>query len=499
MLSYLSPGITYNGPAIYQRPFDNGAIADWSINGGQNRNNEFLLDGAPNNSIQGGNNIAYVPPVDAVQEFKIVTNSYDAQYGRTAGGVINVSLKSGTNAFHGTVYEFARRKAFDSNEYQFKLRGTPKPDHKLDQYGFQIDGPVVHSRRLRRPEQDVLHVQLRGLPRGDAEPVDLHGARRGAAARRLQQPAQCDRPAHHHLRSAHRPAGRQQLGPRSVPEQRHSRRSHRSDGAASSCSTSCGRTPRRRRAIRGATTSPSRRTSRSTTSTTIATKFDQNLSNKTRMFFRYAYNMRAETRYTNGITTGPAQDGQLPLERTNHTGVARLGPDHGAVGRLQRPRRTQPVPGAGPLRSRSVVQSGRARISAVAHQPAAEQGVPAHQPDGLSGPRARRPQQRDDDRAERAAESHLGARAAQSARRPRHAAHLVHPRDQRQPLRDELRQPLHAARLQPERDGCRAATRSRRSCSAPPAADRSTTTSIRRSAGTTTRRGCRTTGGSPIA
>ena len=142
MLSYLSPGITYNGPAIYQRPFDNGAIADWSINGGQNRNNEFLLDGAPNNSIQGGNNIAYVPPVDAVQEFKIVTNSYDAQYGRTAGGVINVSLKSGTNTLHGTVYEFARRKQFDSNEYQFKLRNIAKPDHKLDQYGFQIDGPV---------------------------------------------------------------------------------------------------------------------------------------------------------------------------------------------------------------------------------------------------------------------------------------------------------------------------------------------------------------------
>ena len=142
MLSYLSPGITYNGPAIYQRPFDNGAIADWSINGGQNRNNEFLLDGAPNNSIQGGNNIAYVPPVDAVQEFKIVTNSYDAQYGRTAGGVINVSLKSGTNNLHGSIYEFARRKAFDSNEYLFKLNNREKPNHKLDQYGFQIDGPV---------------------------------------------------------------------------------------------------------------------------------------------------------------------------------------------------------------------------------------------------------------------------------------------------------------------------------------------------------------------
>jgi hypothetical protein len=142
MLSYLAPGITYNGPAIYQRPFDNGAIADWSINGGQNRNNEFLLDGAPNNSIQGGNNIAYVPPVDSVQEFKIVTNSYDAQYGRTAGGVVNVSLKSGTNTFHGTAYEFARRKELDSNEYFFKVKNLDKPDHKLDQYGFQMDGPV---------------------------------------------------------------------------------------------------------------------------------------------------------------------------------------------------------------------------------------------------------------------------------------------------------------------------------------------------------------------
>src|SRR2546427_4790619 len=147
MLSYLSPGITYNGPAIYQRPFDNGAIADWSINGGQNRNNEFLLDGAPNNSIQGGNNIAYVPPVDAVQEFKIITNSYDAQYGRTAGGVINVSLKSGTNKFHGSVYEFARRNFLDANSLLANTRGTPagrarnpdgsfsKAEHFLDQYG----------------------------------------------------------------------------------------------------------------------------------------------------------------------------------------------------------------------------------------------------------------------------------------------------------------------------------------------------------------------------
>ncbi len=73
MLSMLIAGVNFNGAQIYQRPFDNGAIADWSINGSQNRQNEFLLDGAPNNAQAGGNNIALVPPVDAVQEFKIQT------------------------------------------------------------------------------------------------------------------------------------------------------------------------------------------------------------------------------------------------------------------------------------------------------------------------------------------------------------------------------------------------------------------------------------------
>src|SRR5262249_13022850 len=102
MLSTLTPGITYNGPATHQRPFDNGAIAAWSSHRGINRSNESLLDGAPNNSIQGGNNIPVVPLVDAVGEFKIISNSYDTQYGRTAGGVVNVQIKSGGNQYHGS-------------------------------------------------------------------------------------------------------------------------------------------------------------------------------------------------------------------------------------------------------------------------------------------------------------------------------------------------------------------------------------------------------------
>jgi Carboxypeptidase regulatory-like domain/TonB-dependent Receptor Plug Domain len=142
-LAVLVAGVNYNAQAIYLRPFDNGALADWSMNGGANRNNEFLMDGVPNNANINGNNIAYVPPAEALQEFKIATNTYDAQYGRTAGGVINMSLKSGTNTFHGVGYEFYRRKWLDANSFFLNARNSPKTDHYLDQYGFSVDGPVI--------------------------------------------------------------------------------------------------------------------------------------------------------------------------------------------------------------------------------------------------------------------------------------------------------------------------------------------------------------------
>ena len=141
-LAVLVAGVNYNAQAVYLRPFDNGALADWSMNGGENRNNEFLLDGAPNNANQDGNNIAYVPPAEAVQEFKISTNSYDAQYGRTAGGVVNMSLKSGTNSFHGVGYDFMRRKCAGRQLVPAQLAQRPKTDQYIDQYGFSVDGPV---------------------------------------------------------------------------------------------------------------------------------------------------------------------------------------------------------------------------------------------------------------------------------------------------------------------------------------------------------------------
>lgn len=101
------------------------------------------MDGAPNNAVyNGANNIAYVPPVDAVEEFKVMTGLYDAQYGRTGGGVINVSTKSGTNVFHGSAYEFMKRTWLNANSFANNAKGADRQGNALDQYGFSLGGPV---------------------------------------------------------------------------------------------------------------------------------------------------------------------------------------------------------------------------------------------------------------------------------------------------------------------------------------------------------------------
>ncbi|MEZ5352079.1 MAG: carboxypeptidase regulatory-like domain-containing protein [Bryobacteraceae bacterium] len=150
MLGTMMPGVVFRGAAIWQRPFDNGAIAQWSVNGGRQSTNEFMLDGAPNNGQAGNNNIAYVPIVDAVQEFNVQMNSYDAQYGKTGGGVFNVVLKSGTNQFHATGWEFLRRKALDANTFQGNAAGGDRANHVLDQYGFQLEGPLYIPKLLTK-------------------------------------------------------------------------------------------------------------------------------------------------------------------------------------------------------------------------------------------------------------------------------------------------------------------------------------------------------------
>jgi hypothetical protein len=117
-----------------------------------------MLDGTPNQTPRpqntGHTDVGYVAPDDAVQDFKIVTNSYDSQYGRTRAGVIDMNLKSGTNRVHGDVYEYARRTWLDANWWVNDAQKKLNPQnvasgiyntqqHKLDQYGAELDGPVI--------------------------------------------------------------------------------------------------------------------------------------------------------------------------------------------------------------------------------------------------------------------------------------------------------------------------------------------------------------------
>ena len=126
------------------RPFDNGGMDNFQISGGRGFTNEFLLDGVPNTGTETNqpNNLSFVPSPDATAEFKVQTSIYDAQYGRTGGGVVNVVLKSGTNQFHGAVYEYYRDEKLNANTFDANRAGNAKPGLYWSQPGLTVDGPV---------------------------------------------------------------------------------------------------------------------------------------------------------------------------------------------------------------------------------------------------------------------------------------------------------------------------------------------------------------------
>jgi hypothetical protein len=135
-----TPGRASSG----ERPFDNGGMESFNINGGGNRN-EFLLDGVPdtaNTDTGTGTYITFVPPPDAVSEFKVSSNLYDSEFGRTGGGVISLNLKSGTNAYHGSAYWYQRRTGWNANDTSANAAGTPLARFRWNQPGAQVEGPV---------------------------------------------------------------------------------------------------------------------------------------------------------------------------------------------------------------------------------------------------------------------------------------------------------------------------------------------------------------------
>jgi hypothetical protein len=143
LLDYV-PGVTNEGgTGVESVPNNMYNISFYTVNGTPAQNTEYTIDGMPNNANPWySNGPSTVPSVDAMQEFKVTTNPYDAQQGRTASGVVSMELKSGTNDLHGSVYEFAKRGFMDANSWQNNYFGYNRPAHTEDQYGFEVDGPV---------------------------------------------------------------------------------------------------------------------------------------------------------------------------------------------------------------------------------------------------------------------------------------------------------------------------------------------------------------------
>jgi hypothetical protein len=121
------------------------ASASFSANGQRPRDNNFLLDGVDNNEtwLQ---TVVIFPSVDSLDEFKMQTSTYSAEFGRSLGGVVNLQIKSGTNTLRGSAFEFHRDDAFDANNFFNNRAGRGKPDFKQNQFGGTLGGPVLRNK-----------------------------------------------------------------------------------------------------------------------------------------------------------------------------------------------------------------------------------------------------------------------------------------------------------------------------------------------------------------
>jgi hypothetical protein len=165
-LTRLAPGIGYVGDLKFSRPFDNNGSSDFISTGvSRGAGHEFTLDGVPNTDDNGSMRVAFVPPADAVQEFKVETASFDAQQGHSGGATVNVMLRSGTNDLHGTLYEFMRNDVLSANDFfinRTNLANNPFRDSDKDgkadreplrynRYGGTVGGPIVLPKKIFGP------------------------------------------------------------------------------------------------------------------------------------------------------------------------------------------------------------------------------------------------------------------------------------------------------------------------------------------------------------
>lgn len=140
----LSPGATFTGSARLDRPFEPTHIVGYAMDGTRGNRSDLLIDGAPSTATANANEViaSYVPPSDIVQEIKVQTATFDAQFGNTEGGVTSISIKSGTNKLHGSAYHWWEPGGIAANDFFGNARNQGRPFTFSNRPGFSVNGPV---------------------------------------------------------------------------------------------------------------------------------------------------------------------------------------------------------------------------------------------------------------------------------------------------------------------------------------------------------------------
>src|SRR5690349_11265697 len=144
-LTLLVPGAVTISPASFNTGLKTFNAARPNLNGNREQANYYLLDGIENTEFV-DNNVAFSPSVDAIAEFSVITNNPNAEFGQFLGGVINVSLKSGTNQFHGSLFEYLRHDFFNANEWSNNFNGLPRARQRWNEFGGTIGGPIKKNK-----------------------------------------------------------------------------------------------------------------------------------------------------------------------------------------------------------------------------------------------------------------------------------------------------------------------------------------------------------------
>ncbi len=143
-MAWTTPGVAVTSAVTRLRPFDTGGSSGMSINGSRPSMNEVLIDGVSN--LSKASSVAYIPPVEATDEFRVQTTNYDAQYGWTTGGVVNILTRSGSNAWHGNLFEFFQNTHLNANTFENNRNGVRRSSSHINTFGGSLGGAIKQNK-----------------------------------------------------------------------------------------------------------------------------------------------------------------------------------------------------------------------------------------------------------------------------------------------------------------------------------------------------------------